>query len=195
MKQLSLYLLLICILAGCATRPVAESNPELTSGNESAGSAPIQQNTGVTLLPPPAEVISSPVRACDGYSKSDINSQKKQWSETQQVLSKNKQDLLHRIKFACMFALPSSYAKDAAKAQVLLQQLRDEDAIGDTEKAFINHLYLFNTENIRQQQKNREDTRALEALTQKYETLEKKYEASEQKLLRLKNIEKNLNVR
>lgn len=101
-----------------------------------------------------------------------------------------------------MYALPSSYAKEATKAHVLLQQLKDDNTLNDTDKAFINQLYLFNNENIKQQQKNRDDAKALETLSQKYEslenkyeTLEKKYDASEQKLLRLKNIEKKLNVR
>lgn len=183
------------MFAGCVTRPVAENTPEPIPSKESASHVPAPQNSGVTLLPVSVEIVTQPVIACDNYSKSDTSNQKKQWSETQQALNKNKQDLLTRIKLACMYALPNSYTKDTSKAQVLLQQLRDEQAIGEAEKAFINQMYLFNAENIKQQQKSRDDARALENLTQKYETLEKKYEASEQKLQHLKNIEKKLNVR
>ena len=194
-KHLLLSLSLIVTMTGCATRPVTENTPEPRPSSENASSAVAQQNNGVTLLPAPVAIITQPIVACEHYSKSDAGNQKKQWSETQQALNKNNQDLLHRIKLACMYALPSSYTKDTAKAQVLLQQLRDEQAIGDAEKAFINHLYLFNAENIKQIQKSRDDAKALETLTQKYEALQKKYDASEQKLQHLKNIEKKLNVR
>lgn len=176
------------MIAGCASKAVSK-NPAQPTPDKNTQS---QQSIG---LPATAEVISEPIIACEYYSKSDTTSQKKQWSESQQVLNKNKQDLLHRIKLACMYTLPNSFSRDLAKAQPLLQQLRDDQSIENAEKALIYLLYLFNTENIKQQQKGRDDARALENLTQKYEMLEKKYEASEQKLQRLKNIEKNLNVR
>lgn len=201
MKQLHSYLFIACITAGCASQPTAVSNAEPAQNSESVKNSAVN-NGGVVLSPTPGEVVSQPMVACDSYSKLDTSAQKKQLSETQQALAKNKQDLVHRIKLACMHALPSSYAKEATKAHVLLQQLKDDNTLNDTDKAFINQLYLFNNENIKQQQKNRDDAKALETLSQKYEslenkyeTLEKKYDASEQKLLRLKNIEKKLNVR
>lgn len=201
MKQLYSYIFLACITAGCATQPTVVSNAEPAQNSESVNNS-AANNGGVVLSPTPAELVLQPMVACDSYSKLDSNAQKKELSETQQVLTKNKQDLMHRIKLACMYALPSSNAKEATKAHVLLQQLKDDNTLNDTDKAFINQLYLFNNENIKQQQKNRDDAKALETLSQKYETLEnkyetleKKYDASEQKLLRLKNIEKKLNVR
>ena len=198
MKQLYSYIFLACITAGCATQPTAlpSAEPSAAPAQNSEGvNNGNVSNGGVILSPTTAEVVSQPMVACDSYSKSDTSAQKKQLSETQQALAKNKQDLMHRIKLACMYALPSSYAKEATKAHVLLQQLKDDDTLNDTDKAFINQLYMFNNENIKQQQKIRDDAKSLETLSQKYETLEKKYNASEQKLLRLKNIEKKLNVR
>lgn len=194
MKKLSYYIFLTCITAGCATQPVAVPSAETAQNSESVNNG-AGKNNGIILSSAPAEVIPQPMVACDSYSKLDTNAQKKELSETQQVLAKNKQNLLHRIKLACMYALPTSAIKDATKAHVLLQQLKDDDTLNDIDKAFINQLYLFNNENIKQQQKNRDDAKALETLSQKYESLEKKYDASERKLLRLKNIEKNLNVR
>ena len=194
MKQLSFYFFLAYITAGCATQPTAVPSAEPAQNNESVNNGTVN-SSGIILSSTPAEVVLQPIVACDSYGKLETSAQKKQLSETQQVLAKNKQDLVHRIKLACMYALPSSYIKDATKAHVLLQQLKDDDTLNDTDKAFINQLYLFNNENIKQQQKNRDDAKALDTLSQKYETLEKKYDASEQKLLRLKNIEKKLNVR
>lgn len=179
---------------GCATQPTALPSTDAVQSNESAVNTSAN-NSGITLLPTPVEVVTLPIVACDNYSKLDTNAQKKQLIETQQALAKNKQDLLHRIRLACVYALPSSYAKDATKAHVLLQQLKDDETLNNTDKAFISHIYMFNNENIKQQQKSRDDARSFESLTQKYEMLEKKYDASEQKLIQLKNIEKKLNVR
>lgn len=194
MKPLFLFILFVSMTA-CATRPIANHTEDNAQGDESINHQSAPSNSGVTLLPPPVEFIMQPIIACDAYSKLDTDGQKKQLIETQQTLAKNKQNLLHRIKLSCMYALPTSYIKDSLKAHVLLQQLREDETIADADKAFINHLYLFNNENIKQLQKVRDDARALDNISQKYEMLEKKYEASEQKLMQLKNIEKKLNVR
>ena len=180
-------------MTACATRPITAPVEVITNTEEKT--VPQPNNSGITLLPPSQEFVTQPIVACDTYSKLDTDNQKKQLSETQQVLAKNKQDLLHRIKLSCMYALPSSYLKDALKAHILLQQLREDDTLGGADKAFINHLYLFNNENIKQLQKMRDDARTIDNFSQKYDALEKKYEASEQKLMHLKNIEKKLNVR
>lgn len=193
-KHLFSYFFFTLLTVGCASQPTALPSTDSEQSTESAVSTNAN-NSGITLLPPPVEVVTLPIVACDNYSKLDINGQKKQLIETQQVLAKNKQDLLHRIRLACIYALPTSYAKDATRAHVLLQQLKDDETLNNTDKAFVGHIYMFNNENIKQQQKSREDAKSLESLTQKYETLEKKYDASEQKLIRLKNIEKKLNVR
>lgn len=193
-KHLFSYFFLTLMIVGCATQPTKLPSADVEQSSESAVNTNTN-NSGITLLPTPLEVVTLPIVACDNYSKLDINGQKKQLIETQQALSKNKEDLLHRIRLACIYALPNSYAKDATKAHVLLQQLKDDDTLNNTDKAFISHIYMFNNENIKQQQRSREDAKSLESLTQKYEALEKKYDASEQKLIRLKNIEKKLNVR
>ncbi len=193
-KHLFSYFFLTFMAVGCATQPTALPSTDAVQSNESAVNTSAN-NSGITLLPTPVEVVTLPIVACDNYSKLDTNAQKKQLIETQQALAKNKQDLLHRIRLACVYALPSSYAKDATKAHVLLQQLKDDETLNNTDKAFISHIYMFNNENIKQQQKSRDDARSFESLTQKYEMLEKKYDASEQKLIQLKNIEKKLNVR
>jgi hypothetical protein len=194
-KLLFLLFFISSLLTACATRTEPKAIELNTTVEESTASSTIESNSGITLLPAPIELMIQPIIACETYSKLDTDGQKKQWVETQQILAKNKQDLLHRIKHACMYALPSSYMKDALKAHVLLQSLREDDTLASPEKAFINHLYMFNNENIKQMQRMRDDVRTIDILNQKYETLEKKYDASEQKLMQLKNIEKKLNVR
>jgi hypothetical protein len=186
----------VILISGCATsqvqKPTTDQEPPASDSN---AQLPEPTNSGVTLLPAKPADLPQPILACESYSKADQDGQKKQWLETQQILSQNKQDVVQRIKLACIYALPSSYLKDATKAHTLLSQLREEPALNATEKAYINHLFLFNVENIKQQQKIKDEARSLDTLTQKYDTLQKKYDAVEQKLIHLKNIEKSLNVR
>lgn len=195
MKYTYLTLLIgAVLLSGCATsavqKPITEPAPSSSNAN---GQLPAPTHTGVTLLPAKTEDLPQAILACEGFSKADSDAQKKQWVETQQILSQRKQDILQRIKLACMYALPSSNYKEATKAHSLLAQLREDSTLGGIEKAYINHLYLFNVENIKQQQKLRDEAKSLDSLTQKYEALQKKYETAEQKLMHLKNIEKSLN--
>lgn len=196
MKYTHLTLIMgIILISGCATsqvqKPVADEPPT----TDATAQVPEPANSGITLLPAKPEDLPHPILACENFRKAEQDGQKKQWLETQQLLSQNKQDVVQRIKLACIYALPSSYLKDATKAHSLLTQLREDPALSTIEKAYVNHLYLFNVENIKQQQKMKDEAKSLDNLTQKYETLQKKYDAAEQKLIHLKNIEKSLNVR
>lgn len=185
----------VILLSGCVTsevqKPVTEAPPVV----DTTTPPPTPVNSGVTLLPAKAEDLPQPILACESFSKADTDGQKKQWAETQQALSQRKQDTLQRIKLACMYALPSSNYKEPGKAHTLLSQLREDATLSSIEKAYINQLYLFNVENIKQQQKIKDEAKSLDNLTQKYDALQKKYDAAEQKLIHLKNIEKSLNVR
>lgn len=186
--------LLVCItlLSGCATTQVQKPVEE-TPVIDSVSPPPAPANSGVTLLPAKVEDLPHAILACEGFSKADADGQKKLWAETQQILNQRKQDSLQRIKLACMYALPSSNYKDASKAHLLLSQLREDNTLSSIEKAYINQLYLFNVENVKQQQKIKDEAKSLDNLTQKYDALQKKYDAAEQKLIHLKNIEKSLN--
>lgn len=185
--------LLVCVtlLSGCATTQVQKPIEE-TPVVDSVSPPPAPVNSGVTLLPAKAEDLPQAILACESFSKADADSQKKQWAE-QQTLNQRKQDSLQRIKLACMYVLPSSNYKDTSKAHTLLSQLREDNTLSGIEKAYINQLYLFNVENIKQQQKIKDEAKSLDNLTQKYDALQKKYDAAEQKLIHLKNIEKSLN--
>lgn len=197
MKYTYLTLLVgVILVSGCATSQVQPPSAEPTpSTTESANQPPAPANSGVTLLPAKIEQLPHAILACEHFSKAEQDGQKKQLAETQQLLNQNKQDAVQRIRLACIYALPSSNYKDASRAHTLLSQLREDATLNTIEKAYINHLYLFNVENIKQLQKIKDEARALDSLTQKHEALQKKYDAAEQKLIHLKNIEKSLNVR
>lgn len=194
MRLAYLTLLLgVILLSGCATSQVQKPSADTSPVADTASPPPAPVNSGVTLLPAKTEDLPQAILACESFSKADADGQKKQWAETQQTLNQRKQDTLQRIKLACMYALPSSNYKEPGKAHALLSQLREDAALSNIEKAYINHLYLFNVENIKQQQKLRDEAKSLDGLTQKYDALQKKYDAAEQKLIHLKNIEKSLN--
>jgi hypothetical protein len=196
MKQVlfTLSIALISLLTACATSQSSQqqaTNIEATQTNTHESPS----NSGVIVLPVKTEVLTPALIACDDYRKLDTEGQKKQYAETLQTLGKNKQDLVGRFKLACMYALPSSYIKDYVKAQTQLQLLREDQTLNDMDKAYIHQLYVFNTENLKQLQRARDDAKSLSGMAEKYDTLQKKYDENEKKLLHLKNIEKKLNVR
>jgi hypothetical protein len=194
MKHLHIISLLsLCLLAACATtqapKQQVDTEPSPVQPNETVS------NSGMTLLRAVTTQLTPALLACEEYRVLESDAQKKQYSETLQTLTKNKQDLVHRFKLACMYALPSSYIKDYAKAHIQLQQLREDQTLTEMDKAYINQLYTFNIENLKQLQRLRDESKSLSNLHEKHEALQKKYDETEKKLLRLKNIEKKLNVR
>jgi len=191
MKHLHLILLLSSyLLTACATTqaPVAQTEAAPVQASDNS-------NSGITLLPAATEQLTPALLACEDYRKQDTEGQKKQYSDTLQTLAKNKQALVHRFKLACMYAIPSSYIKDYPKAHMQLQQLREDQTLTEIDKAYINQLYTFNVENLKQLQRLRDESKSLSNLVEKHEALQKKYDETEKKLLHLKNIEKKLNVR
>lgn len=138
----------------------------------------------------------------ENYSALAADAQKKIFSETTQALAENKNDLRHRVRLACMHALPGSYVRDNTKAQTLLQNLILENILNPADLALVNLLYEYTTDNTKQSQKYREESKRLDSLQQKYGALEQKNEALEQKnkeleqkLYELKNIEKTMSER
>ena len=131
----------------------------------------------------------------ESYSNLAPDAQKKVYATTNQALTENKGNLVLRTKLAIMLALPTSRLRDPARAQTLLQDLLHEDTLESQESSLLGLLYEYAQEDVRQQQKARDDAKKLESAQQKYEALLQKHEALEQKLNELKNIEKTMTER
>ncbi|MDI1308582.1 MAG: hypothetical protein PSV17_04005 [Methylotenera sp.] len=131
----------------------------------------------------------------DRFSNGTLEAQKKLLNETNRALIENKADLTERIKLAIMFSLPSSRVRDPAKAQVLLQDLLQENGLNPTESALTSLFYEHVLDDIKVAQKNKEDLKRLELYQQKLESLQQKYDALDKKLNDLKNIEKTISDR
>lgn len=172
------FLTLCCCLIftfGCTTK-----NSELKPSDNN--------NSGVKLAPANNEHIIELITFCESYSNLTAEAQKKAFAETNSVLAENKNDVVHRIKLAAMLALPSSRLRDNVKAQILLQELLQENNLSAVDSAFTSLLYEYALDNTKQIQKNRDDAKKLDAAQQKADTLE-------QKLNDLKNIEKTMSER
>lgn len=185
-KNFTMLLCSLVLSCACSNNAIVSN----TTGNGNAGktntlkTSAFKQNNVIELL-----------AFIDSYSNLTPEMQKKVFTETNQVLAENKNNLLNRLKLASMFALPSSRLRDNAKAQNLLQDLLQENTLHPSDFALISLLYEYTTDYTKQLQKNREEIKKLESVQQRYEALELKNKALEQKLNELKNIEKTMNDR
>jgi hypothetical protein len=169
------YLILaLCsaLLNGCVTQPTAQTQPI----------------SPLTLFK--QDDISDILAFSHTFAKLDTESQKRTFDEVNQQAIKNRNNTLLQTKLAIMLALPSSDQQDPAKAASLMQTLLHNKALSEPETAFIETLYAFTSDIIRQQLFIKDESKKNEAAVQKYEVLQKKYNALEQKLTDLKNIEK-----
>jgi hypothetical protein len=190
----NIFVIIFCLgtLVACASKSVNVN--------------PIEISNVVKLAPAKQERITELLAFSDSFSNLTLEAQKKYFADTSQALVENKNDLTQRIKLAIMYALPSSRLRDVTKAQNLLQDLLQENSLNPQEFAFTSLLYEYSLDNIKQLQKNKEDTKKLDVLQQKYDTLqqknaaldqknatlEQKNAALEQKLHDLKDIEKSM---
>jgi hypothetical protein len=186
MNSKNFTILLCSLVLGCA----CSNNAIVSSGTGNAGrtntlkTSAFKQNNVVELL-----------AFIDSYSNLTPEMQKKVFTETNQILAENKNNLLSRFKLATMLALPSSRLRDNAKAQNLLQDILQENTLNPSDFALISLLYEYTTDYTKQSQKSREEAKKLESAQQKHEALELKNKVLEQKLNELKNIEKTMNDR
>ncbi|WP_047550192.1 hypothetical protein [Methylotenera sp. G11] len=180
------FTLLICSLilsCACSSKPLIGN----TAGNgkiNAIKTSPFKQSN-----------VSELLAFIDSYSNLTPEMQKKTFAEINQAAAENKNILLHRLKLASMFALPSSRLRDNAKAQNLLQDLLQENTLHPSDAFLLSLLYEYTTDYTKQLQRNRDDMKKLETAQQKYEALELKNKVLEQKLNELKNIEKTMNDR
>ena len=181
MKYLYLILVLFSVLLnGCVTQPKAQSQAK--------------QKTELPFFKHQAD-ISDILTFSHTFASLDVESQKKNFDEVNQQAIKDNHDMTLQIKLATMLALPTSHLRDSMKATGLMQTLMQNKTLSEPETAYIETLYAFTTDIIKQQLLTKDESKKNEASVQKYEALQKKYSALEQKLTDLKNIEKKLNDR
>ncbi|MGZ8271589.1 MAG: hypothetical protein ACXW1T_10250 [Methylophilus sp.] len=181
MKYLYLILVLFSVLLnGCVTQPKAQPQAK--------------QKTELPFFKHQAD-ISDILTFSRNFSSLDVESQKKNFEEVSQQAIKDNHDMSLQIKLATMLALPTSHLRDSMKATGLMQTLMQNKILSEPEIAYIETLYVFTTDIIKQQLLTKDESKKNDASVQKYEALQKKYSALEQKLTDLKNIEKKLNDR
>ncbi|MDD2833264.1 MAG: hypothetical protein PHD12_04560 [Methylotenera sp.] len=184
----NLYVVLICLslLNACANKH-ADHGPSTIKQNaliNTATQEKIKQDHVIELI-----------KFYESYASLGIDEQKKIYADTSVAILENGQDKSQHIRLAMMHSLPSSRVRDINKAQILLQDLLQGGNLSWLEYALVNLLYEYTLDSTKQIQKNRDETKKLEAAQTKYENLQQKYDALEQKLNELKNIEKTMNER
>ncbi|MDD2932905.1 MAG: hypothetical protein PHO76_03380 [Methylotenera sp.] len=188
MTKSNIYVLLICLslLNACANKHTLNSMDDIKPNkiNNPAQQERLKQDNVIEL-----------VKFYDSYTSLTLDDQKKTYTNMNEALMENKNNLSQRIKLAMMLSLPSSRVRDNNKAQILLQNLLQENNLNSAEYALVNLLYEYTLDSTKQMQKNRDEAKKLEAAQTKYENLQQKFDALEQKLNDLKNIEKTMNER
>jgi hypothetical protein len=204
MKINSLFLT-ICLCSLC----VACVNPAIKQSPEPKPTLEPKQTGSVKLSPSKVSDASEFLNFAEAYSDLSAEAQKHELQATNQILTRNPNDLLHRMKLIMIYGLPSSSLADTPKAQNMLQQLLQENTLANTQLAFahllFDHLIAVNKvgKNNRDdqkradtmQQKNEALQQKLEAAQQKLEASQLKLDAAQQKINELKNIEKSMGER
>lgn len=183
-RNLIIIVCSILLISACSNRAIVNSTTTDSNHGNALTMNPFKTSHTTTLLV-----------FMNSYSNLTPEMQKKVFAETNQMLTENKSHVLNRLKLASMLALPGSRLRDNAKAQLLLQELLQDNALASSDQALISLLYEYTTDNARQLQKSREDIKKLESMQQKYEVMELKNKSLEQKLNELKNIEKTMSDR
>ena len=171
--------------------------------NEAVRTHPANEATAVVKVNPSknSDAVEF-LTFAENFSNLPADAQKQTLIETNQALTVNPNDILHRMKLVMVYGLPSSSFADMPKAQQLLQIILQEDILANSQLAFANllfdHLLLANKPNKNSnvdpkrldslQQKN-------DALQQKLEATQQKLESAQQKLDELKKIEQSMGER
>ncbi|MDP2153669.1 MAG: hypothetical protein Q8J66_08435 [Methylotenera sp.] len=187
MTKSNIYVLLICLslLNACADKHLLSSKSVKQDETNSISQQDEMQRENVVTL----------IQFYDSYTTLTPDDQKTIYANTNEALIGKKSDTFQRIKLAMMLSLPSSRVRDINKAQILLQNILQENNLHSTEYALVNLLYEYTLDSTKQMQKNRDEAKKLEAAQTKHDNLQQKYDALEQKLNDLKDIEKTMNER
>ena len=189
MKIRALLLISACLATGCVSSP--NQQYETSRVNSPVKVNPTKSGDAIEFL-----------TFAESFSNAPADVQKQVQIETNQALTVNPNDLVHRMKLVMIYGLPSSSLLDTAKAQNLLQQILQEGILVNSQLAFSNllfeHLVAINKAN----KMCNGDPKRLDSLQQKNEALQLKLdatqlklEAAQQKLDELKKIEKSMGER
>jgi ABC-type phosphate transport system auxiliary subunit len=209
MKIHSLFITIsLCGLCAACLNPVSKHSAEAKQTNGAKQSSEpkavieSRQANTIKLSPSKSSDASEFLNFAEAYSDLSAEAQKQELQATNQILTRNPNDLLHRMKLVMIYGLPSSYLAETQKAQNLLQQILQENMLANAQLAFahllFDHLIAVNkiSKNNRDDQKRTDLTQQKnEALQQKLEATQLKLDAALQKINELKNIEKSMGER
>lgn len=154
-----------------------------------------KQTNAIKLVPIKSSDASEFLNFAETYANLPIEAQKQELANTNQALTLNPNDLLHRMKLIMILGLPSSSLADTPKAQNLLQQVLQENILANTQLAYAHVLFDYLIAVNKVSKGNKDDQKRVDTLQQKNEILQQKLEAAQQKLDELKNIEKSMGAR
>jgi TolA-binding protein len=200
MKKHILFLLFTSLLAACAS---TVSKTPATKPIETEQTSPTNKSTAAIKVVAIKSIDAIEyLTFAEDFSNLTADAQKQALAHTNQALTINPNDLLHRMKLVMIYGLPSSTIPDTMKAQQLLQIVLQEDILANSQLAFANLLFDYlamvnkpikttigepkRADNL--QQKN-------EALQTKLDATQQKLEAAQQKLDELRKIEKSMGER
>jgi hypothetical protein len=173
----------------------SKPNVEAKSGVETKPNVEHKSGNGVKLAPTEANSASEFLKFAESYSDLSATSQKQALTSTNQVLSANPNDLLHRMKLVMIYGLPSSSVQDSPKAQNLLQQILQENILVDSQEAFAHVMFDYLVAINKLNKNTHHDDKLVEQLQSKLEATQQKLDAAQQKMNELKNIEKSMGAR
>ena len=137
--------LLLCLCASLLTACTSTAPVTKTSAAkpiESVQVSPTNKSTAAVKV-----VASKSIDAieylefAEAFSNMPIEAQRQSLNSANQALILNPNDLLHRMKLAMIYGLPSSMLADPMKAQQLLQKVLQEGILANSQLAFANVLF------------------------------------------------------
>jgi hypothetical protein len=201
------FLLLLCVglLAACvnaATKTSASKTAPVAKPIEAVEVNSAKSTAAVKVVPIKSIDATEYLIFAEEFSNMNADAQKQALAQTNQALTINPNDLLHRMKLVMIYGLPSSTLPDTVKAQQLLQKVLQEDILANSQLAFANLLFDHLTVANKVGKNNNGDNKRADALQQKNEALQgkldvtqQKLEAAQQKLDELRKIEKSMGER
>jgi len=174
MNNFKLLILFLLSVSGCVLQPTSTSNNE--------------KNTNYLFVA--QDDIKKLLSFNHDFINSDQVNQKKKFNEIKQESTKNPKDTTLKINLATMLSLPTSKMKDYSIAKDILEELVNDKSLTESEMTYVETLYAFTLESIKQQQQTKDELKKNELLLQKNESLQRKHDILEKKLTDLKNIER-----
>lgn len=172
LQQFLITLLITISLSACINAPIKATKPSTTNS----------QNATIKLNQPKSIDAIEYLEFAETYSNLLPDIQKQTLNLSNQALTLNKNDLMHRMKLVMIYGLPSSNLLDTIKAQNLLQQILQEDILTNSQLAFAHVLFDYLVMANKGAKYNGVDQKRNDSLLQKNEALQLKLDAMQQKL-------------